>query len=407
MESAGRSSRGTEKRVLTAVTLSHLAQHFTVGVSVLYPQIMSDLTLSYTQLGIMTGSVRIIAGFLQMAWSLLNRYASRGLLLGVGNLLMSAGCFIVGRARGFVEFTLGEGVRGSGQAAQHPVGTSIITHTFPQERVPWALSIHYGLGYVGNILSPVLLSTISVLVDWRWATYLLAAVPLATGMTVLYALTRGVPVRGSQAGASRGALWTDVKSALRRRSVILVIAVQAFAVGGTGMGVIITYTPLFLNNALQVGILETSVIYSLAVLGGVLGTMLFGHLASRFGNLNVAAVVVGSCSTLILLLTLYGSFTLLLIPHLFLIGTTSFACSSLLQAHLASITTPAQRDVVLGLYFTVGFGLSSIWTALTGLLIDAFASFSPAWILRATLGGVAFALIVVATRLTRPSPEHA
>jgi predicted MFS family arabinose efflux permease len=139
----------------------------------------------------------------------------------------------------------------------------------------------------------------------------------------------------------------------------------------------------------------------------VLGTMLFGHLASRFGNLNVAAVVVGSCSALILLLTLYRSFTLLLIPHLFLIGTTSFACSSLLQAHLASITTPAQRDVVLGLYFTVGFGLSSIWTALTGLLIDAFASFSPAWILRATLGGVAFALIVVATRLTRPSPEHA
>lgn len=400
----GRPSRSTERRVLTAVTLSHLAQHFTVGLSVLYPQVMSDLAISYTQLGIITGSVRIIAGFLQMAWSLLNRYTSRGLLLGVGNLLLSAGCFVIGRARGFAELTLGEVVRGSGQAAQHPVGTSIITHTFPQDRVPRALSIHYGLGYVGNILSPVLLSSIAVFLDWRWATYLLAAVPMATGTTVLYALTRGEHARESPSGAGRSALWTDVKSALRRRAVLLVIAVQAFAVGGTGMGVIITYTPLFLNDALQIGIFETSVIYSLAVLGGVLGTMLFGQLASRFGNLNVAAGVVGSCSALILLLTLYRSFTLLLIPHLFLIGATSFACSSLLQAHLATITTPAQRDVVLGLYFTVGFGLSSIWTALTGLLIDVFNSFSPAWMLRAALGGTAFALIVVATRRPRSSP---
>ena len=50
MGSEGRPSRDTERRVLTAVTLSHLAQHFTVGVSVLYPQVMSDLALSYTQL---------------------------------------------------------------------------------------------------------------------------------------------------------------------------------------------------------------------------------------------------------------------------------------------------------------------------------------------------------------------
>lgn len=388
----------TEKSILALVTLSHLAQHFTVGLSVLYPDIMSDLSLNYTQLGIMTGSMRIISGFLQMVWSILNRYLSRRILLGLGNLLMSLGCFIVGRAGSFVELLGGNIVRGSGQAAQHPVGTSIITQKFPLKKISWALSIHYGLGYVGNIISPILLSSIALYINWRWATYLLTIVPLFTGILVLYFLRKEESTLKSVQNLGETSLFRDMRSVIRVKGALLVIAAQAFAVGGTGMGVIITYTPLFLNNILNVGIFETSVIYSLAVLGGVLGTIMFGRLSVRIGSLKTAYLVVGVCSILISLLTVYRSFNYLLVLHLFLVGTTSFASGSLLQAHLSSISTPGQRDVVLGLYFTIGFGLSSIWTALTGYLIDVYSSFTPAWILRAILGTIAFILIVYASR---------
>lgn len=395
----GKSERG----VLAAVTFSHLAQHFYVGLSVLYPNIMTDLNLNYTQLGIMTGTTAIISGFLQMVWSLLNRYASRRVLLGIGNILMSVGCFFMGRANRFIEMIGGNIVSGSGQAAQHPVGTSIITHKFPREKVSRALSIHYGLGYVGNIISPVLLSLIAMSMGWRRATYVLAIIPLMTGLTVLYYLRGEESALRSIQGRERANLWEDIKSAIRIRGVILIMAAQAFAVGGTGMGVIITYTPLFLKNKLGVGSLETSVIYSIAVIGGVLGTIIFGHLASKFGNLKMATAIVGTCSMLILLLTFHNSFNILLIPHLFVIGATSFACSSLLQAHLASISTPRQRDIVIGLFFTVGFGISSIWTTLTGFLIDAYDSFNPAWVLRATLGAIAFLLIIWASHQNSPA----
>ena len=387
----------TEKSILAIVTLSHLAQHFTVGLSVLYPDIMNDLSLNYTQLGIITGSMTIISGFLQMVWSILNRYLSRRILLGLGNLLMSVGCFIIGRAGSFIELLGGNIVRGSGQAAQHPVGTSIITQKFPLKKISWALSIHYGLGYVGNIISPILLSSIALYINWRWATYLLTMVPLFTGIMVLYFLRKEESTSKSIQNLETS-LFKDIKSVIHVKGVILVIAAQAFAVGGSGMGVIITYTPLFLNNILNVGIFETSVIYSLAVLGGVLGTIMFGRLSGKLGNLKTAYIVVGICSTLISLLTVYKSFNFLLVLHLFLVGTTSFASGSLLQAHLSSISTPGQRDVILGLYFTIGFGLSSIWTALTGYLIDVYSSFTPAWILRAVLGTIAFLLIVYASR---------
>ena len=401
-EVRGRTANG----VLASITCSHLAQHFCLGFSVLYPDMMSDLNLNYTQLGIMSGASSIVSGFLQMLWSLLSRSASRGFLLGFGNVLMSAGTGIMGVAKRFVELVCGNIVSGIGTAAQHPVGTSIITQKFPQERASRALSIHYGLGYVGNIVSPVFLSSIAILLGWRQASYILATIPLVAGVSVLYYLRSEESASKSVQDKERANLWEDLKSSLRVKGAMLVVAGEAFAVGGTGMGVITTYTPLFLRRGLDVGPLETSIIYSISVIGGVAGTLMLGYLAQRLGNLRTAIPVVGVGSLLILLLTAYGSFNILLAAHLFLIGATSFSFSSLLQAHLASVSTPRQRDIMFGFYFTVAHGISSVWTALIGFLIDTYNSFNPAWALRAILGSIAFFLLILASR-QRPAHSPA
>ena len=215
---------------------------------------------------------------------------------------------------------------------------------------------------------------------------------------MLYYLRGDQSALRSIQGKEKINLWNDVKSALRVRGAVLIILAQAFAIGGSGMGVVITYTPLFLKNTLNIGIFETSIIYAVAVFGGVLGTMFFGHLSNKLGSLRMAAFVTGASSILILFLTYYASFNVLLIPHLIIIGATTFSGTSLLQSHLVSISTPSQRDILIGLYFTLGFGFSSVWTALTGFLIDAYNGFNAAWILRAALGGVAFSLMVLALR---------
>ena len=388
--------RRTEKGVLAAITSSHLAQHFCVGFSVLYPDIMSDLNLNYTELGVVSGANSIVSGFIQMLWSLLSRSVAKRALLGFGNVVMSTGIFVMGLSHRFVELLTGNVATGVGQAAQHPVGASIITQKFPKERVPGALSIHYGFGYIGNIISPVLLSIVATSFGWRFATYLLAVVPLMAGSSILLYLRGEDSASRSIQERERANLWEDVRSAVRIRGAMLIVAAESFAVGGTGMGVIITYAPLFLRLGLNVESLEMSAIYSISVVGGVIGTLLVGRLAHRYGNLETATPVIGAGSLLILLLTVYGSFNVLLIPHLFIIGATSFSTASLLQAHLASVSTPRQRDVLFGLYFTISQGISSIWTTLTGFLIDAYGSFNPAWIFRAILGTVALLLLIIA-----------
>lgn len=173
------------------------------------------------------------------------------------------------------------------------------------------------------------------------------------------------------------------------------------------MGVITTYSPLFLKNFLNVGSFETSVIYAIAVGGGVIGTIFFGRLANRYGNLKMAALMTISSSVLILLLRVYNLFHVLIIPHLFIVGATAFGSSSLLQAYLASISTTRERDILIGLYFTIGHGSGSIWTTLTGVVLDTYDSFTPVWFLRATLGIIAFAIMVEVLYRTRRSNELA
>jgi MFS family permease len=214
---------------------------------------MLDLNLNYTQLGIITGMSSTISGFLQLIWSILNRYVPRRALLGVGNVIMSIGTLLTGSANQFMEMFSGHIVSACGQAAQHPVGTSIVTDKFPQKEASGALSIHYGIGYAGNIISPIILSSIAIVMGWRSAIYFLAVIPLITGLTVFFALRGETTADKSIQHRGESSLISDIKTAIQLKSVVLIMAAQAFAIGGTGMGVIITYTPLFLKNNLGLG----------------------------------------------------------------------------------------------------------------------------------------------------------
>ena len=49
-----------------------------------------------------------------------------------------------------------------------------------------------------------------------------------------------------------------------------------------------------------------------------------------------------------------------------------YAESPLLQAYLADTASPAMRDAAFGLYFSLAFGVGSIWSAILGWEIDHF-----------------------------------
>jgi MFS family permease len=65
-----------------------------------------------------------------------------------------------------------------------------------------------------------------------------------------------------------------------------------------------------------------------------------------------------------------GSSLLGLWVGLAIMGLFSFAESPQLQALLADVAPAAIRDVTFALYFTLAFGVGSLWVALYGAIID-------------------------------------
>ena len=107
-------ARKSEKRVVMTLTVSHVAQHFFAGSSILYQSIREELGLSYTQLDAMIGLANILGGFLQMVYSVTDRKVSRRLLLSDSKLFVSFGFLLTGTANHFEKVITGNAVAGVG-----------------------------------------------------------------------------------------------------------------------------------------------------------------------------------------------------------------------------------------------------------------------------------------------------
>jgi putative MFS transporter len=98
--------------------------------------------------------------------------------------------------------------------------------------------------------------------------------------------------------------------------------------------------------------------------------LIAGWLSDRIGRRPVIiGVYVGGAIAFAVFL-LVGSSIAGLWLGILLMGLFSFAESPQLQALLADLAPPTVRDTSFALYFTLAFGVGSLWTALYGGIID-------------------------------------
>jgi len=382
--------------VLAVTTISHMMQHIYVGTSILFPFIMSGLNLNYTEFGIVIAASSLIGGIFQIIFSIASRKIARHILLGLGNVMLSLGTFLMGIAQNFTHFLCSRVVANIGVAPQHPMGTAIVSEKFDGKSLGRAIGIHYGVAYLGNIIGPLFMTFLVASLDWRKTLFLFSIPAFTVGLAVIWYLSGDVSLAQYDAEEEPSSLKSDIITLLRTPSVIPILLTYIFLSGGIDLGIITTYTPLFLANALNLDVYSYTYgfTYTIGLLGGVCGPILLGKYADRIGHLKMAALSSFFALSLVYLLSFYNTASPILAAHLFLLGLTSFALPTLLQSHLVSITKRYNRDLVVGVFFTVGFGFSSLWSGIVGYMIDVYASFKPAFLLMGTLGLVAFLLLI-------------
>jgi MFS family permease len=167
------------------------------------PQVVSELGLTRTQLGLLLGFafVALFSVATLLVGSLADRW-SRTRIIAVGVALWSVMTAATGAAQGFGQLALARLLIGLGEAALVPSALSLLADRFPPSRLGLACGVFWAGFPIGRALSYLVAGMIAPELGWRACFYVLGAAGLPCAAAML--LFRDSP--GGAAHSSAAAL---------------------------------------------------------------------------------------------------------------------------------------------------------------------------------------------------------
>jgi MFS transporter, FSR family, fosmidomycin resistance protein len=340
----------------------------------------------------LTAAGNLLSGSIQFSYAALTRFVPRRILLGAGGVLFGGGMAAQAFAGSFGAFAAANIVSRIGGSPQHPVGNGLLAEQFPPERRGFAIAAHIAGGNLGTVAVPLAGAwLIDQVLGWR-LTVVAFGVP-----AILIALAILVLVRETGAdrleARSQGSLGTAFRRIGRDRDLLLVCLSSVLGGGARGLGVLNVFVPLYLAVVIGLDTVTVALMYTVLLLGSVPGPLVAGWLSDRFGRVRLIVAVYLAGAASLVMFVLAGSNVLLLWVGIVLLSAFSFVESPQLQALLADLAPSGIRDAAFAAYFTLAFGVGSLWVALYGAVIGALGE-------RAGLGAVfwlmAFAFLTAA-----------
>jgi FSR family fosmidomycin resistance protein-like MFS transporter len=178
------------------IGLAHGTSHFFhMLLPPLFPWLMRDFALSYSELGLLVTLFFVISGIGQaLSGFLVDRVGARPVLF------VALGCFVLAAlaaaaAQGYWGLMAAAALAGLGNAPFHPVDFTILNKRVSQPRLGHAFSVHGITGNLGWASAPVFLAGITAATgSWRIA-YLAAAAVALVVLAVLIAQRRAIDDR--------------------------------------------------------------------------------------------------------------------------------------------------------------------------------------------------------------------
>jgi MFS family permease len=162
------------------------------------------------------------------------------------------------------------------------------------------------------------------------------------------------------------------------------------------LGVVNLFALIYLTKVIGLSDSLSGLMYGALIVFSVPMPLIAGWLSDLIGRkpLIVGVYLGGAIGFVVFLVS--GSNIVGLWAGIVLMGLFSFAESPQLQALLADIARPSIRDASFAVYFTLAFGVGSLWVAMYGAIIGA-AGNSTGLPIVFSLMAVAFVLAAVGT----------
>lgn len=382
-------------------------------VTILFPLIKQDLSLSDTELGLIGGMAftlfyAIMA--LPMGWAT-DRF-NRKYVISIGVTIWSLATFASGLAGRFASFFIARSFTGTGEASCHPCGISIISDYFGAKVRTTAIAV-FQMGIpLGSGLGVVLGGILAAKLGWR-QTFFIYAIP---GIILLpFILLIREPKRGAsdlltiakQEVAKQEVATTDgfgvrIRRILSSKSLgyqylaalIAQFGIQAFAV----------WMPTYLYRAKGVDIGTAGQIMGAAFLvGGIVGTMGGARIADMWfqkdktARVNVQGIAVGLGIPFILI-AVFSNSMWILVPTIFMSSILAMSCYPVCSAIIIDLVGPQDRGTAMSLLLIVqnGIGLT-----LASLTVGAISDLTGSLLYGILMAPVAFLVVVFLCLLIR------
>ena len=387
--------------ILALVASAHGVTHmYAALLPLIYPLIIIQFGISYGELGLLVGVSSALGGILQMAFGIAGRYVPHKLLIGLGNIGCGLTMALLGGAATFWQFGLVRGLQAVAQAPQHPIGNSMITKRFGERKRGSAMAIHTAGGNLGTLLVPLVGTFLIAQLGWR-ATLVIFSIP---GLLIGSAIVAMVMEAREQPPAvhQRSSVGGDLRGLFTDRTITLITLSSVVAAGGRGLGVILTYVPLYLKNGLGLSSTIVGALFTVLLIGSIIGPILGGRVSDMLGRKRAMLLILIGSFVCTVLLVASGSTVAAVAGSLLLMGLFVYAQGPVMQTYLADVCRPESRDAIFGAYFAITFGAGAVYAAGLGILIDHFG-FAAAFITMA-VSYVATFLVLLPAREHRLTP---
>jgi AAHS family 3-hydroxyphenylpropionic acid transporter len=390
------------ERTLWLLAAAHAVNHAqAVLLPLIYLQILGEFHVTLADVAALAAAGAFASGIIQLSFAKLTRVVSRRALLGAGGILFGGGFAAQAIAPTFPAFAAVNIASRMGGAPQHPVGNALLAEQFPEERRGFAISAHISGGNVGTVVVAVVGATLIAAYGWRWVVVLFGIPAIIVAIAILiFVRETGVDRR---AAVAHGSVRDAFRTVLRDRDLDWIYLASVLGGGGRGLGIVNLFALAYLTIVIGLPPATTNLMYGALIVLSVPMPLIAGWLSDRVGRRPVIiGVYVGGAISFIVFL-LAGSSIPGLWLGILLMGLFSFAESPQLQALLADVADPTIRDTSFALYFTLAFGVGSLWTFVYGQItaISGEATGLPIVFLLMSVSFILAALAVVPIREPR------
>jgi MFS family permease len=284
-------------------------------------------------------------------------------------MLFGGGFAAQALATTFPSFALPNVLSRIGTSPQHPVGNGLLAEQFPPARRGFAISAHIAGGNVGTVVVALIGAPVILAVGWRGASVAFGIPAILIAIAILlFVRERGTD---RAAAVASGRTRDAFRRILGDRDLRWLFLTSVLGGGGRGLGVVNLFVLIYLTRVIGLDEATSGLMYGALIVFSVPMPLVAGWISDRVGRKPpIIGVYLGGALAFVVFI-LAGSSLVGLWIGIALMGLFTFAESPQLQALLADIAPPADRDTSYALYFTLAFGVGSLWTALYGVIIDS------------------------------------